>query len=555
MENRLGYLDDAERLRAYEAITNGCMHLWSKGKLMDGNTCPHCGQTAPKEYTNNRRCGSDPRYQHETPDRLSPVLNLFAELAEKDPLFLAHFTGYAVQKLKAKDLQVVSTFINSLSDADGTPFSVGSSYLKPNWRIVSQAALQQLDPPAVLRVVRLANKKMPIGSKRTVGTHMSKTLKTALRKYLRYREANPKMLMGARKAGMSEIMRNLYRIASILPSAEACRILNWKQREGCPGYGVERDKSVFDFAGLSDIQIAEKIRSEKLPPTGVLGALPDKITPVIAASILEQASGDQAIVLTEMFEDQGLLKNKEVRAVYQEKVKTAKTALDRVERIKSKMDKEVEDILKSAKSDKRKEDVGNLGKVFLHLDVSGSMHDALRIATDRGATIAECIKNPEENFHWGTFNEAGKILDRPKTFEKDAFAHALYGVRAGGGTNCLALYREARRLGCDTDIYVTDEEHTGADLGQMIDHFRKAGVADPKKVVIIHVGSKPARLKSAFESKGIPVATLKPEQLAESALVTQAIRASLTGAPIVIEEIMGQGLLSLPKWWESVASK
>jgi len=47
---------------------------------------------------------------------------------------------------------------------------------------------------------------------------------------------------------------------------------------------------------------AEKIRKEKLPPTGVIGALPDKISPVIAVSILEQASGNQAVILRELFD-------------------------------------------------------------------------------------------------------------------------------------------------------------------------------------------------------------------------------------------------------------
>lgn len=541
MENKLSYLDDAERLRVYKSITDGCMHLWSKGKLMDGKTCANCGKDQPQPGCRT----------HATPDRLTPIMDLFANLAEKDPLFLAHFTSYAAKKLDSKDLQVVSTFASLLSDADGTPFSEGSTYTKPNWRIVGQAALANLDPKLVKRVIGLSCRKAPFGSK-PAGTHQSKHLKTAVKKYVRYREANPKMLSGIKRVGLKDTMVTLYKMARISPSAEAVKILRWKQQANRPGANVELEKSVFDFSGLSDIQIAQKIRQEKLKPTAVLGALPDKLTPVVAAAILEQSTGNQAVVLTEMFEDQGLLKNKEVKAVYAEKVKTAKTALDRVERIKSKMDAEVEAVLKSAKSDKRKDDVGDFGSVFLHLDVSGSMQDTITIARDRGAIIAECVKNPKENFHWGIFNESGKVLPNPASFEKDAFAHALYGVRTGGGTNCLALYREARRLGCTTDIYVTDQGHTGAELGGMIDHFRQMGVADPKMVVIIHIGRDRETLKEAFERKGIPVATLQPNQLNESALVAQAVKASLRGASPVIAEIMAQPLLSLPKWWEAV---
>ena len=170
-ENKLSYLDDTQRLEAYNAITQGCAHLWSKNKLQDGSV-----DSVPQKD------GTTKRVQRE--DRLTPVLRLFAELAEKDPLFLAHFTSYAMRKLDSKDLKVVTAFAASLSDADGTPFSPGSDYKKPNWRLVSQAALQNLDPKQALRVVELANKKQSFGSK-PEATHFSKHLKTALRRYLR----------------------------------------------------------------------------------------------------------------------------------------------------------------------------------------------------------------------------------------------------------------------------------------------------------------------------------------------------------------------------------
>jgi len=519
MESRLSYLDDSQRLIAYETITKGCIHLWSKNKLQ---------QT-----------------------KLEELISTFSHLAEKDPLFLAHFTSYVINKLDSKDLKVVATFANSLSDADGTPFSAGSEYKKPNWRMISQAALCRLDPKLTMRVVRIANSKMKFGSK-AEATHFSKHLKTALCKYLRYREANPKLLEGVRKAGLKNTVETLYRIARIAPSPEAVRILGWKQKPGFPGSEVELKKTPFNFEGMSDLEIAQKIQGERLPPTGVLGALPRSISPVIAAAILEQSTGNQVVVLTEMFEEQGLLKNDEVRKVYQEKLKTAKTALDRVERFKVEMDEQTAAVLKTAKSEQRKEDVGDLGKFFLNIDISGSMSVAVQVAIDKGSILAECIKNPSENFFWGVFNTSGSILVRPKTFEKDAFAHSLYGIRPTGGTDCLALYAQALRLGCTTLGYVTDQEHNGPPINVTVDKCRKAGLPDPKMVVIIDVGHGDTTLKRGFESCGIPVAVLKPEQLSESALVSQAVKSALKGASAIIEEIMSEPLLQLPKWWCSV---
>jgi hypothetical protein len=522
MEHKLSYLDDKERLAVYNTIVNGCMHLWSKNKLQM--------------------------------DKLEGVLNNFAYLAEKDPLFLAHFTSYAIKHLDSKDLKVVATFANSLSDADGTPFTPGSEFCKPNWRIVSQAALNELDPKLALRVVKLANTKIKFGSK-PVATHFSKRLKTAAKKYLRYREANVKALEGIRKGGLSDTFRLFYHLSKLPPSFEAAKSLGLTQKEGYPGFGAKKATSVFNFEGLSDLDIAKKIQTESLPVLGVLGALPDKITPVVAAAILEQASGDQAVILTDMFQSQGLLKNKEVMKVYSEKIKTAKNALDRVERIKAKMDQETEAVLKDTKADVRKEQVGDLGKIFVHIDVSGSMSEGIQTAIDKGAILAESIKNPETNFHWGVFNTTGQILRKPEKFTKDGFAHVLYGIHPNGGTNCLALYKQARELGCDVDIYITDQEHTDGSIPAMINKFRQVGIADPKQVVIINVGHSRPILRAGLEDRGIPVVELKPNQLSESALVSQAIRTALKGTTAILDEIMATPLLMLPKWWESVSVK
>jgi hypothetical protein len=517
-ENRLSYLDNEARLAAYKSLTEGCQHVWSKGKVQK--------------------------------EKLEKLLDVFSILAEKDPLFLAHFTSYAITKSDSKDLKVLTTYANSLSDADGLPFSKDSEFKKPNWRLVSAAALTHLDPKLVDRVLELATSKVKFGSK-PEATHYSKPLKTAAKKYLKYRETNIKSVEGVKKAGLNKTYQNLYRLARVAPSVDVVKILGWKQKPGYPGAGVEKNKSVFDFTGMDDLQIAEKIRSEKLSPLAVMGALPDKISPVVAASILEQTTGDQAVILTEMFESQGLLKNKEVKKVYTEKIKTAKNALDRVDRIQAKMDEDIENILKESKSDSRKDTVGNIGKVFLHIDISGSMHQALEIACDKGGIIAECVKDPTTNFHWGVFNHMGKELPLPQKFTKDGFKAALYSITTGGSTNCLALYPRARQLGCDTDFYITDQEHTDGQIRTMVDSFRCKGLPDPKQVVIIAIG-RSTTLKDEFEALGIPVSVLKPEQLSESALVAQAIKIAIKGATALIDEVMNTKLLSLPKWYEAV---
>ena len=368
-EPTLSYLSNEDRLKAFNAITNGCAHIWSKGQMQK--------------------------------DRLSEVLSIFIQLAEHDPYFLAHFTSYAIKKLDSKDLKVVATFANSLSDADGTPFITGNdaqgrpiyspTYKKPNLRMISQAAVQELDPKLVSRVIAIANIKQSLGTRRAA-THFANSLKTAIRKWVRFREQNPKALEGIKKAAFAPTVKTIYRMMHMKPSQEAAEIFGWKQGSVKKG-NVEKieKRNLIDFTSLTDIQIAQKIRDDKLPVLGVMGALPGKISPVVAAAVLEQASGNQAVILRNLFDSQGLLKDKEVMKVFTEKIQTAKTALDRVEKLNTEVDIEVQKVLKTAKADKRKKDVGNIGRVYVHIDISGSMTGAIEFAKNNGAIIAECV--------------------------------------------------------------------------------------------------------------------------------------------------------------------
>jgi hypothetical protein len=204
-------LSNTERLEIYNFLLEGCKHIYSKGKLQE--------------------------------DRLSDVLEKFSLLAHNDPFFLAHFTSYVITKLDSKDLKVITTFMSSISDADGTLFEVGYKYKKPNLRIVAQAALQHLDPKLAHRVVNLASTKRAFGEFQN-SRHISKHLKTATKKYIKYREANPKALEGIKKAGLSNPFKNLYRMTRIKPSDEAVTILGWPQKDG---RGKGKRKKFFDL--------------------------------------------------------------------------------------------------------------------------------------------------------------------------------------------------------------------------------------------------------------------------------------------------------------------
>lgn len=514
----LPYLSSEGRLNAYNLILQGCSHVWSKNELQK--------------------------------EKALAALHFLIPLTQSDPIFLAHLTSYALRKTKNKDLQVLTTFVNSLSSGDGTPFSPGSEYTKPNLRIVSAAAVQMLDPKLALRVAELSELKFGMAHLREA-RHFSRGLRTALERYLLYREANLEIIKGIKKAGLSGTLKKMYEKLHQSPSDEVAAILRWQQRD----HHIEFAKPAFEFDNLSDLEIAEKIQKEKLPVLGVLGALPRQMSPVVAVALLEQATGNQAVILRKTFEDAGVLKDPEVMKLFEEKIATAKTALDRVETLTENASEAVKQAMVKARSEVRKEEMAGLGKIFMHIDFSGSMDQAIEFAKERGAIIAECVNNPEENFRWGLFGTSGRELPLPKTFVKDAFKAELFGLHPNGGTNCFALYPNARQFGADIDVFVTDQGHNYPGLGQTIrEYHEQTGLPKPKACVIVNFRNYENRsqVKDAYEENGIPVAILTPESLTESALVVQAVKEAMKGPLALIDEVMETELLTLPEWYSTL---
>ena len=515
-----------ERLDAYNLILQGCSHIWSKNELQK--------------------------------EKARKALEQLIPLTKNDPYFLAHLTSYAMKNSKSKDLHVFLTYVSALSSADGTPFSQGSEYMKPNLRYVGAAALHMLDPKLVSRVVDVANIKYGVPTYLNDASHFPMGLRTAVKKYLEYMNQHPERVAGIKKAGLGNVLKNLYRKMRMHPTDEAAKALRWEQKD----HHIEFDERPYDFTGKADLDIATLIRDNKIPYLGVLAELArtqKKISPVIAVAMLEQATGNQAVIMRSTFEDAGILNDPEVMKLYEEKIKEAKTTLDRVDAVAANASKAVKEALVQARADVRKEQVGDIGKIFMHLDDSGSMQGVRQYAIDHGAIFAECVSDPATNFNWGMFGSRGTLIPIPTTFVKDAFAQALFGVRDGGSTDCFALYDEARKFGADVDVFVSDQGHTDGNLTLKIRKYHEAhpDVAKPRACIIVdfaggHWGSGEHAIKDAYEANGIPAVEMKPQALTESSLVSEAVKTAIQGPIAVIDEIMDTELLKLPAYYYSL---
>jgi hypothetical protein len=515
---------DDKRLQVYKTLTSACTHLYSKGKLQR--------------------------------DKFDAASKIFADLAKHDPYFMAHYAAY-VARSDSKDQKVLGVFWNALNDADGQPFFKGSTANKPNLRQVSGAILQQFDPHLACRIMELCLLKFGVPGILNESRHFPNSLRNAFVKYLRYREENIEMLRGARRSGMANVLRSMYRYARIAPSDAAAAALKWgKQKDG----RRIKDEELPNFAGISSKEIAEKIIDSKISPVVACTVIPkNKMTASVAKALLTNCTGNQAIILYRMFSRNGYLEVKEIKDLFGEKVKTSTTAVDRLDTLTRDAAEEDKKEYAEARSSSRKKatrDV-SIGKLFMSIDKSGSMHSAIEYAKECGAIFAECVNDPANNFGWGLFDSSARPLKVPSKFTKEAFHQALYGQGSGGGTDCIALYKNARALGAEVDVYLTDQGHYAGAITKRINeyHEKNPSIPRPKAAIIVHFTNNylPATtLEDGLRSAGIPVTVIKPESLKESALVAQSVRTALVGELAIIDEIMETPLPSLPRWWNEI---
>lgn len=525
--DKLNEYGDAKRLAVYKMLVAACGHMYSKGQLQV--------------------------------DKFKTASAIFADLAKNDPLFLAHFTAWAA-KQDNKDQKVLSVFFNALSDADGLPFFKGSELCKPNLRQVSHAIFQKMDVPLALRVTELAQTKFGVTGMLNESRHFPTALKTAVRKYLLYREANQGMLRGIRNAGLTSKFCNLYRSAGIPPSDYVVGLFKWNQTDGRRWKDLQvAEDAMPDFANLTPKNIVEVLGKVKLAPMVALSVIPmEKITSAVAAALLQNCSGNQVIVLYNWFSENGFLDVKAIRELFKNKVKEATTAVDRIDTLTRDAAAEDKDMMSDVRSAHRKAkaDTGKFGKVYMHIDFSGSMDQAIKVAMEKGAIFAECIDNPAENFGWGGFTTSRKVLPLPKSFKREGFHAALYGIKADGGTDCYACYEEARKFGANVDVFLTDEGHHCAPFGERVKKFHEThpDISKPMAVVIVHfkTGDQNNLVEVGFKENGIPVAMMTPESLSESALVAQSVNTAMKGELALVEEVMNTPLPTLPAWWGAV---
>ncbi|QDG52992.1 VWA domain-containing protein [Persicimonas caeni] len=419
-----------------------------------------------------------------TPHRqLDAVGAVHLEMLERDPIFYGHLAVWYQQNGRVRDHKEV--FVANLLASPLTEHREAGFVL-----------LQKLPPYQVSRVVDFM--------KRHIGKTPRST-RTAVTRYLRGREANPRAFDGAVLRARKHL-KHLYATLHIRPSARADRVLfDDEPPEGSRPW-VVKQLAKTDDAGAQARLIAE----HRLPYPVAVGALDEVSAPVLAA-LVHVMSPQEVINNLKSLEARGALEHAPLEELILGKLEEAESDR-RVSAYKAKVAAEA--TAAGAKTRERLDRVterqvaaqGSIKRpTGLLVDKSSSMSDALEVGKRLAALISGITDS--ELYVYAFDTAPYRVQARGTTLA--AWEEAFRNLNAGGATSVGAPV-EAMRLrkqAVDQFVIVTDEgENTSPYLAQAYRNYCETLRRTPD-VVIVRVGMASNRCTSSLQGERVRVDT------------------------------------------------
>lgn len=424
---------------------------------------------------------------HRKLDALAP---LHAAALERDPLFYGHLALWYMETGEVRDHKAL--FVAHLLTCD-----------YPEFREAGWVLLQGLAPYEVARVLDHA--------KRAIGK-APRVLKSAVARYLRAREANPRQFDGAALRARGDL-KHLYASLRLKPGPRAQAILF----DGRP----PEDSALAALKRLARAGTAEEqagiILEHKIPYTTAIGAVAH-VTPALLVALIAAMSPQEVVNNLAMLKRRGALDDKGVKALVDEKLRA--TAGDkRVSTMKAKramqavdLDEETARTLARATDERVAAKVEIKRPTALLVDKSSSMAQAIEVAKQLAALASAVVSAPLRVYAFDS--AAFEITTDVKGADTGArpalsdWEKAFKFIKADGVTSIGApLAKMAReRVLVEQVVIVTDEGENTAP------HFRDAwaeyaaalGAAPNVVIVLVGAGGNP-RFAEGLREKGIEV--------------------------------------------------
>lgn len=427
----------------------------------------------------------------------------------------------------------------------------------------------------VLRLPGIAAINRELGFGRSARKPFLGRWDSAVRRWLRFREQNPKVLQGLVKAGFKTTVMELSRRAQYKPeTTEFFRILGWEQTQAKEGHRkiAIGEKMVGEsWEGLNEEQVCQRIVQGKMNWKQVVGRLPEQVgvTRAVMAAAIEAGSlsDKDLVILTPTLEELGLLTVQDVRERWERAVKAADDmrAANVARNVRSKETREKLQEGADVAMQKAIEEVVRGIRTYVFVDVSGSMEGAIEAAKSYVAKFLQGF--PPDRVHVAVFSTKGREVRIPHPTAAGV-TNAFRGIVAGGGTDyghgilCLSNYVTT----VDEDalfVFIGDERNKDQHDLPFADSVRAMGIT-PMAFGLVRVGRNPGiAVQSTAAQLGIPCFLIDEATFADPYAIPRTIRALVAATPVgvsahsephqkkrvsLVDQILDTPLLLKPAW-------
>lgn len=526
------------------------------------------------------------------PEVAAWVYRQIAEIYKLDNEFVARWASYAFGQ-EHKDLKVALAAFLLVQNRRGDPVVEDGKVLfyDDDYRDVGEAMLllrrtddKDIKPKMLLRIEDLLRLPAVAAINRELGfTRSAKNpalgrLDKAITRWLAHREQNPKMLEGLVKSGQRTTVMALAERVHYKPTTPRFfQILRWKQGQATDGRRAiavgEAVSAAESWAGLTEAQICERIVATKPSYKRIVGLLPSNVgvtRAIVAAAVQAGSLSDQDLIIAvPTLEDLGLVNVEPVKSRLEAALARAENqrAANIASRVKNKETQEKLQTAAETAVKKAVEEVMRGLRVYVMVDISGSMQNAIEQAK---VYITQLLGGfPLDKLHVSVFNTSGREVSI-KHASKAGVEAAFKGINAGGGTDYGSGVRilQDRKPAADEDalfIFVGDEE-----AARFTDAIRRSGF-NPVAFGFLKVRNNPgydAVVGTAAEL-GIPCFMIDQAIFADPYSIPRTLRNLIAATPVgkatvtrgavvaprvsLVEQILKTPLLAKPAWAAATA--
>lgn len=511
-----------------------------------------------------------------------------AEVWKLDNEFAAKWASYAFAQ-EHRDLKVVLAAFLLCQSRKGDPQLVDGkvAFHDTDYRDVGEAMAlilrkdgKSLSPKHLLRIHDLlslpgiAAINRELGFARSARNPFYGRWTKAVEKWLLFREENPGLLAGLVKAGFKETVMELARKVGYKPaSARFFEILRWKQEQAEDGRRTlaigKAVAAAESWEGLDEQAVCERIVATRPGWKRIVSLVPKAVgvTRAVMAAAIEAGclSDKDLIIATPTLEELGLLEVPTVKMRWEKAVKDAEDmrAANIARNVRTKEVKEALEAGAEKATQKAAEEVTKNMRVYVVVDVSGSMEGAIEAAKKYVAKLVPAF--PLDRLHVSTFNTIGveRVIRHASAKGVEA---AFEGITASGGTaygEGVKVLVSKYRPQDDEDalfIFFGDEDQPTT----FSDVFRRSRIT-PMAFGFVKVLGKASNPNNAVRRTAaelnVPCFMIEEKTFDDPYAIPRVIRALVAATPVghvaqvaaaprltLVEQILKTDLLTKPAW-------